>query len=266
MKQQHCLPISGPLDTFCCGCNKKYFEYKHSTVKIFATTRPVAVAARHWTGVSSYSSFTADRRGKYFSRNIISKTFMKNQESSHLWVSAYPGSGLAIELDTYECRADVLRFVSVFAVVFPLSGFKYWACTKTIGYNNQSVFRGGRAVTSYQYKAEPGPGRCVIRLNPEAGWEVCGWVRCVLWDRGPLSTLTSLTYTHPCKITLPNIVTYLEGCDVRPDHVAGVVAGGVQPPGHAPHHAPPPGVPLRQHEDVAALDQLQHQRVLPNII
>ena len=88
MKQQHCLPISGPLDTFCCGCNKKYFEYKHSTVKIFATTRPVAVAARHWTGVSSYSSFTADRRGKYFSRNIISKTFMKNQESSHLWVSA----------------------------------------------------------------------------------------------------------------------------------------------------------------------------------
>ena len=125
MKQQHCLPISGPLDTFCCGCNKKYFEYKHSTVKIFATTRPVAVAARHWTGVSSYSSFTADRRGKYFSRNIISKTFMKNQESSHLSVSAYPGSGLAIELDTYECRADVLRFVSVFAVVFPLSGFKY---------------------------------------------------------------------------------------------------------------------------------------------
>ena len=77
MKQQHCLPISGPLDTFCCGCNKKYFEYKHSTVKIFATTRPVAVAARHWTGVSSYSSFTADRRGKYFSRNIISPIIKK---------------------------------------------------------------------------------------------------------------------------------------------------------------------------------------------
>ena len=199
MKQQHCLPISGPLDTFCCGCNKKYFEYKHSTVKIFATTRPVAVAARHWTGVSSYSSFTADRRGKYFFYAILfhlyQKPFMKNQKSSlSLSLSAYPGSGLAIELDTYECRADVLRFVSVFAVVFPLSGFKYWACTKTIGYNNQSVFRGGRAVTSYQYKAEPGPGRCVIRLNPEAGWEVCGWVWCVL------STLTSLTYIHTIHV------------------------------------------------------------------
>ena len=185
MKQQHCLPISGPLDTFCCGCNKKYFEYKHSTVKIFATTRPVALAARHWTGVSSYSSFTADRRGKYFSRKIISplsKTFYEKPKViwSHLSVSAYPGSCLAIELDTYECGADVLRFVRVLAVVFPLSGFKYWACTKTIGYNNQSVFRGGRAVTSYQYKAEPGPGRCVIRLNPEAGWEVCGWVWCTV--------------------------------------------------------------------------------------
>ena len=185
MKQQHCLPISGPLDTFCCGCNKKYFEYKHSTVKIFATTRPVAVAARHWTEVSSYSSFTADKRGKYFSRNIISplsKTFCEKPKViwSHLSVSAYPGSCLASELDTYECGADVLRFVRVLAVVFPLSGFKYWACTKTIGYNNQSVFRGGRAVTSYQYKAEPGPGRCVIRLNPEAGWEVCRWVWCTV--------------------------------------------------------------------------------------
>ena len=123
MKQQHCLPISGPLDTFCCGCNKKYFEYKHSTVKIFATTRPVA--ARHWTEVSSYSSFTADKRGKYFSRNIISplsKTFCEKPKViwSHLSVSAYPGSCLASELDTYECGADVLRFVRVFAVVFPL--------------------------------------------------------------------------------------------------------------------------------------------------
>ena len=31
----------------------------------------------------------------------------------------------------------------------------------------------------------------------------------------------------------------LECGDVGPEHVAGVVPGGVQGPGHAPHHSPP---------------------------
>ena len=56
--------------------------------------------------------------------------------------------------------------------------------------------------------------------------------------------------------------THLKGSDVSPDDVAGVVSLWVQLPGHTEQHSPPLAVKRGQHKDVAALDQLGHQRIL----
>ena len=56
--------------------------------------------------------------------------------------------------------------------------------------------------------------------------------------------------------------THLKGSDVSPDDVAGVVSLWVQLPCYTEQHSPPLAVKRGQHKDVAALDQLGHQRIL----